>query len=340
MITLEDDELVVRFPEVHEEAACRIGFQRTLRVPDDGKEYPLPAGLGNFPLRHVDDFAARLPAVLLRRGGVVMPMWQAEAMWVHFAGRSWGYGSGYPFAVKIATGKINAVTGQAWAEPLRREPQDYVVLPRQPWLDGYCFEKGVIRQFVAMRLGQGYTVEEQLTGAAEHGGMQIVAYPMKAEVYERMYRMWPRADYAASPMVNAEASVDMGLAPGGRMTQEIYEDSYGFDAWDRDHASRCFVTILNAAQWQVLTGEAPPSEPISAKQYENCGIPWFDWYAADQKPLAGAPSFKDVQSVVEAAKAKGDGSIADHPAKVTEIRDIGPDGRPVREPGQVREGRF
>jgi hypothetical protein len=101
----------------------------------------------------------------------------------------------------------------------------------------------------------------------------------------------------------------MGLAPGGRMKQEIYEDSYGFDAWDRDHASRCFVTILNAAQWQAVTGELPPTEPVSAEQYEESRIPWFDWYAADQKPLAGAPTFKGVQSVVEMAKAKGDGAL-------------------------------
>ena len=60
------------------------------------------------------------------------------------------------------------------------------MLPKQPWLDGYCVEKGVIRQFVAMPLGEGYTVEEQLTGAAQHGGLQIVAYPMKRERYEEM----------------------------------------------------------------------------------------------------------------------------------------------------------
>ena len=61
-------------------------------------------------------------------------------------------------------------------------------MPEQPWLDGYCVEKGVIRQFVAMPLGAGYTVEEQLTGAAEHGGLQIIAFPMKRERYEQMQR--------------------------------------------------------------------------------------------------------------------------------------------------------
>ena len=86
---------------------------------------------------------------------------------------------GYPFAVKVATGKICAITGEAWVDHLNRDPQDYVVVPEQPWLDGYCVEKGVIRQFVAMPLGEGYSAEEQLTGAALHGGLQIVAYPMK-----------------------------------------------------------------------------------------------------------------------------------------------------------------
>jgi len=34
-----------------------ITFQRTLRIPDDGKTYPLPASLGTFPLRPIDDFS-------------------------------------------------------------------------------------------------------------------------------------------------------------------------------------------------------------------------------------------------------------------------------------------
>ena len=61
MITLEGDRLVFRFPKVHEDAHCAVEFQRTLRIPDDGKDYPLPPGLGNFPLRHLDDFARRAP---------------------------------------------------------------------------------------------------------------------------------------------------------------------------------------------------------------------------------------------------------------------------------------
>ena len=77
---------------------------------------------------------------------------------------------------KVASGKFNAISGEPWRDSLNHDPQDYLVLPTQPWLDGYCVEEGIIRQFVAMPYGEGNTVEEQLTGAAEHGSLQIVAY--------------------------------------------------------------------------------------------------------------------------------------------------------------------
>ncbi len=173
MITLEHDRLMFRFPEVHEHAVCAIDFQRTLRISDDGADYPLPPGLGRFPLRHLDDYAERLPSDWLKRGGVIMPMHQAEALWIHFDAGGWRTGE-YPFALKIATGKVCAITGESWVNHLNTDPQDYVVLPKQPWLDGYCVEKGTVRQFVAMPLGEGYTVEEQLTGAADHGGLAFL----------------------------------------------------------------------------------------------------------------------------------------------------------------------
>ena len=44
----------------------------------------------------------------------------------------------------------------------------------------------MIRQFVAMPQGQGFTAEEQITGTAEHGGLQIIVYPMKREYYEEL----------------------------------------------------------------------------------------------------------------------------------------------------------
>ena len=307
MIALENDRLVFRFPEVHEEAACSIKFQRTFRIPDDGKDYPLPPGLGNFPLQHLDDFARGVPSGWLTRGGVIMPMHQAEAMWISFSQDE------YPFAVKIATGKVCAVTGEAWVNHLNRSPQDYIVLPKQPWLDGYCVEKGVIRQFVAMPLGDGYSVEEQITGATEHGGVQIVVYPMKKERYEALMEeklKWRDMRYLACKSFSMD--MDMGLAPGGRMQQEIYDDPYGLDAWDQRHSSRCFVTIANSAMWPSVTGERPQTKSPTAKEYTERGLPWFEYYGGDMEAVEGAEKFTKLVSVATMGKQKGEAPLSEN----------------------------
>jgi len=180
MIELRTDSLIFSFPGIHPKAKLTVDFQRTLRIPDDGRDWPLPPGLGRFPLRHVDDFGERVPAAWSEHGGVLLPMYQAEAMWLSFSSEELDeHEAPWPFAVKIATGKRSAVTGEEWTQGLSRNPQDYLVIPKQPWLDGYVVEKGFIRQFVAMPLGKGYTAEEQLTGEASIGGLQIEVRPMR-----------------------------------------------------------------------------------------------------------------------------------------------------------------
>lgn len=335
MITLEHDRLMFRFPEVHDDAVCAIDLQRTLRIPDDGTNYPLPPGLGRFPLRHLDDYAPQLPSDWLKRGGVIMPMHQAEALWLRFdaGGRRAG---GYPFALKIATGKVCAITGESWVNHLNTGPQDYVVLPEQPWLDGYCVEKGTIRQFVAMPLGDGYTVEEQLTGAADHGGIQIIAYPMKKERYEELRRKRLEAGLRKDLRIHASlplATQEMGLAPGGRMKQEVYEDRYGLDAWDQRHVSRCFLTIANSMQWAAITGERPPTVPPTAAEYAKAGLPWFEYYGGDAAALDGAERLGKPISVTAKGKQKNETPLPENES-ATIGRSI-----PLRKSGsgQVRE---
>ena len=178
-LTLNRDVLSFDFTDLHPDATLQVTFQRTLRVPDDGRTHYLPPGLGAFPVRAVDDLPqASVPAAWKRRGGVALPMWQGEACWLNFSSSS-----GYPFLVKVAAGKINAVNGDAWKNEPDFRDQDFVEVPTQPWLDGFNVGNGVVRQFVAMPLGQGYTAEEQLTGKAEHGGIQLLVHPLKPGIW-------------------------------------------------------------------------------------------------------------------------------------------------------------
>lgn len=296
MIELRHDALEISFPELHRDARLRIDFQRTLRLPDDGRQYPLPAGLGRFPLRHVDDFTARVPEAWRRHGGVLLPMYQAEAMWLNFRSPA-----DYPFAVKIAAGKINAVSGESWREGLNRDPQDYCTVPGQPWLDGFCVEKGIVRQFVAAPLGMGATAEEQLTGTAEHGGLQILVHPLKAKIWEREQRA-ARVEREPSPMIQYSlAAPDMGLAPGGRMRQAIYRDRRDLADWDQRIRARCFVHIASSLTWKGITGELPPALPPTAIDYASHGLPWFDYYDHELKALGGAAALAGLKSTSEFA---------------------------------------
>lgn len=306
MVELTGNELIFRFPDVHEDAVCKIKFMRTLRIPDDNKAYPLPAGLGVFPMAHVEDHAKKLPESWAEKGGVLLPMYQAEAMWIRFTSSTY-----YPFAVKIAAGKINAVTGEAWSEVLESEPQDYVVLPEQLWLDGFCVDKGLIRQFVAMPLGGGYTAEEQLSQSTENGGLQITVYPMKRGLYlKKLQESCSDVSYSIPFFIgNSPANNSMGLAAGGLMRQEIREDYEGIKSWDTEVSKRCFIHILNSTQWSNATGLPRINKPLTIKEYEKQGIPWFEHYGEPNKVLNGSALLAGLDSIAAKAVKLGHGLL-------------------------------
>ncbi|WP_291207144.1 hypothetical protein [Hyphomonas sp.] len=314
MPTLEHDSLVFRFAQIEEEASFSINFQRTLRIPDTEETYALPPGLGSFPLRHVEDHAAKLPAQTTSRGGVILPMWQAEALWLNFKNKGPDWGLDFPVAIKVAAGKINAVTGETWRAGLHREPQDYMVSPDQPWLDGFAIEKGVIRQFVAMPLGDGYSVEEQLTGEAEWGGLQISVAPLKAQVWKAKRQEWEEEqekrlamraclhEDAVMGSLGRLSSVSMGLAAGGRMRQVIHPDPFNLDDWDFAAADRVFVTLVHAKDWKKVTGDAAPNSPPTAEEYSSAGLPWYEHYGKDRSALPGSSTLAGVNSVAKLFK--------------------------------------
>lgn len=315
-----------------------ISFQRTLRLPDDGQDYPLPPGLGSFPLRRIERHADRVPADWLPRGGVLMPMYQAEALWLSFD-------TTYPIALKVGTGMTNAVSGQPWGPGLSQAPQNYVVLPEQPWLDGYCVAKGVIRQFVAARLGDGYTAEEQICGTTR-GGLQLEAIPLRPEAFfrkdlqdqlpnsiESVVRDFLFERLREKFMDSGDGDVlfsmrdpsAMGLGAGGTMRQEIYEDPWEPADWDLDHPSRVWIHLCDAVRWLQLTGELPPQDPITAQAYARHGLPWFDYYRDDMLAIEGSPSLAKLKSVFALAKTKGDASIPqEQPVTPAPVVALGP----------------
>jgi hypothetical protein len=290
----------------------------------------------------VDDCCGSVPDIWLERGGVLLPMYQSEAMWLHFNSSHIEDGRvEYPFAIKVAAGKINAITGNSWSDGLLGNPQNYMVAPEQPWIDGYCVEKGLIRQFVAMPLGSGYSAEEQLTGDPVYGGIQIAVYPMKRAAFERNFPKVTKGAFTGATMKlrlsGFATAPDMAIAPGGLMRQEIYDDPFDLDDWEIKHKSRCFVHLANSLVWRAITGEAPPTTPFTAKEYTNHGLPWFEYYSDNSTALKGAEKLKKLKSVAEKGKEKGDVPLPENESVIpNNIKKL----RKNLKKDQVREGQF
>lgn len=391
-VSSETSELVrrIQLPVSIQENVVRVGrhtaisFNRTLRIPEDGNLYPLPAGFGRLPIYRVEDYASRVPRKWLEEGGFFIPLYQREALYVEFSGVEWR-----PTIVKVGVGRVNAITGESFEERLMDYSQDYVVVPCQQWLDGINKGNGVVGQFVAMPLGQGYTVEEQITDEAKHGGFQILACDPKIgrfpdhdprftdkrenefmvrhvkhpasysqfpidlptePVHKPSYakpelpsvavlEQWPSktlepessplcaakrpssversglfaaprraiGDSLASPQRRPaeSASLDMGIAAGGTIQQQIIIDPYGADSWEQRSATPLFIHIVNSEAFEAITGLPPPSTPITEYSYKKRGIPWFSNYDENRFSLPGAKAFKFLQTVMKIDHQRG-----------------------------------
>jgi hypothetical protein len=313
-----------------------VTFQRTLRVPDDGRDYPLPPGLGAFPVHRVEDYGDRVPAAWRDEGGVFLPVYQREALWLGFDGTPWK-----PNAVKVGVGRVNAVSGGAWHEELHADPQDYLVCPDQPWLDGVKTATGVVRQFVAMPLGLGYTVEGQVTGREEFGGIQLVVFePRPGRFPDRPPPAPPRP---AGPLIQAMSSpAAMGLGAGGRLRQKVYPDRYGAETWDPDNRGRLHVHLLNSLQYREVTGRDPPPTPVSARTYTEYGLPWFELYDEDRADVPASDALARVRSVRQQDQERGlPAGAEEEPVDVPpeQVEKLGPGGpRTGGEPGPDPSG--
>jgi hypothetical protein len=291
-------EVIVEPDRVSFDDRLSIVFQRTVRIPDDDRTYNLPAGLGSFPILRVADYAERLPPEWKQQGGVFIPMYQHEALWIAFIGLPWR-----PSAIKIGLGSINAISGTGWDPTLSGKPQNYVVHPEQFWIDGIKVADGAVRQFVALPLGQKATIESQLSTDEGIGGLRIMVFaPKPGRISEQPL---PGYDEGMEGVLEPDVPQrSMGLAVGGKIQQKMYPDRFGVDTWDPQNYGEVFVHILNSQAYSEVTGHAPPPTPITLDTYEKAGIPWFKLSDVALADIPAAERLARLKPAPEPDKAK------------------------------------
>ncbi|KAL8769565.1 MAG: hypothetical protein Q9209_004496 [Squamulea sp. 1 TL-2023] len=251
-------------------------------------------------------------------------------MWINFK-------ASRRFAIKIFVGGINAISG----EPMKEDSatmlhrltklaknesiQDYVVAPKQLWLDGIASNQGYVRQFVATPLWSGYSVEAQITGQDVSGGIQFVVVPSKTPPKLFKLSRQPGTISIVIKMLTGKSiqikngtviylilrlrggggppikDSELGIAPGGLIKQCFLEDYYPESTWDIERTLSFNVQILNTQLFEQVTGVSPPRTPISAKMCLAHGLPFFEIY---NKTSAVVGDFKAITSVAGMAMEK------------------------------------
>ena len=103
----------------------------------------------------------------------------------------------------------------------------------------------------------------------------------------------------------------MGMAPGGLMRQEIEKDPYGLDAWDQENGLRLFIHLANSEQYKEITGNTPPHKPVTATEYTDAGLPWYEHYGESSK-VAGAEKLSKLDSLAASSIKRGHGALEDN----------------------------
>ncbi len=286
-----------------ERSFVELEIHRTNVLSMSGGPYALPPSRGTLPIHNVEDYldqqlplawkksGKRLPSSWRARGGVFIPMFEDEAFYIKF--RNAG-NRGH--AIKCAAGKINVISGKPWNDRLQAE-QDYViVLPHgkksQPYLDGHKCGDLYIRQFMATKRVDMHSVEGELTGKEDHGGLQLmvvqsredIAIPPFGNPYHRHGGVgrwrgqqggdpWGRGEWRGSGeegqqggSSNTDSSSmvvdyddtssimsEMCLGAGGKMNQTIVPDPEGINAWDQSKNIKVWIHLIDPKDFWELT---------------------------------------------------------------------------------------
>lgn len=97
-------------------------------------------------------------------------------------------------------------------------------------------------------------------------------------------------------------------------------------------SSRCFVHILNSAQWEGATGKTMPGAAPTANAYTKAGLPWFEYYGDKLGVLNGAKKLAELDSVAAKKIKLGAKPLPENDAvKPATIIHLGPGSTKVSE---------
>ncbi|EDN97419.1 hypothetical protein SS1G_11944 [Sclerotinia sclerotiorum 1980 UF-70] len=208
--------------------AVYVSFGRTVRVPDNGIEYPQLPDLGKIPLYSIRKYASKLSSDIVVKGGAFIPIRRSEAFWLNFHSHS-----EHPFAIKIYVDGINIISGETKSATQQNYKvnnckQDYIVVPGQHWFDGIPNADGKVTQFPT----------------APESKLYLVPYMYQERLTE-----------------------EKTILPEGLLHQPIHKDILAPQRYDRGNQGIVNVQLFDPKTFSKITEEEEPSNPPIADIY-------------------------------------------------------------------------
>ncbi len=289
MFELDPEYLSVRDDAWHPEAIAGVRFQRALRLPAGREPYDsVRSDAFHVPRALNDHFEGLDFEWLLRSNQHIICLTSSEAVTLEFATPHT-----YPFAVKVAIGTIDALSGARAGGTLGLLPQDYLALPCQNRIDSWCDGAGATHDFAAPAPGPLDANGAPQPADDESDCISITFVPMKPDVFQRRCteidlnagrQVYGAPDFAErfteTHMLNARMRYELEKGETWDAGM-VYPDPFDADDWDADRAATVAVTMVGPQAWQALTGEAADPPLFSRDIYDQAGVPWEDRYGAD-----------------------------------------------------------
>ena len=314
-----------------------VSFERTLRIPDDGRDYPLPPSLGQFPVRRVADYADRVP------GGVARARRRVPA---HVPARG--------DVAELPRRALAAERGQG------RRRQGQRALGRARTTSGSSGDARGLRG--RARRSRGWTASTPATASSASSWRCRSAWatPSRARSPARSATAGCRSSAstrspAASPTSRRRAPARAARASpsAARSRRRPWRPRRRAPRWASRRAAGCASTSI-PTRTASTPGTRPTTaassctsstascgarsrasrsrrRPVDARAYTNAGLPWFELYDDQLGDIPASDVLANVKSVAQKDAQHGfTGQQDDTPLQTPNVKPLGnsvPDGK-------------
>jgi hypothetical protein len=156
-----------------------------------------------------------------------------------------------PHALKLGDDSIDVVSGRRFdPDTLTADPQNYLVIPDQPWLDGSSRATASCASSWRRRSGRGHRgVAITLSLFRRGPDACLVLHTPRSETIERAGEILDRVD----------REPPLGLDANGRVRQRIYADEWrDRTSGTRSRSGRPYRPLVDAVAFEAVTGIAAP----------------------------------------------------------------------------------